>query len=217
MDIADLVLENAEVALVIENYFTSDGHGHRYDGYLTFGAEAGRRSVVVMLCEFENRALLTDGWQDATVVTYAGLVSKLWEHVQGDRDYRRRYPEQCVFIEHLNRRFAGGTVLTNKDTLLGFVDVMCRAGLAGEYGAVKQESAAVRVADRLREEAIQQYTESRELLQRVKQNLRTYGAAHLRGQVNEVLGEDRITDVRASWQGRWQCGRLPSGAALDPR
>jgi len=32
-DIADLVLEGEHERLVIENYFTSDGHGHSYDHY----------------------------------------------------------------------------------------------------------------------------------------------------------------------------------------
>src|SRR6476660_4514773 len=41
MDIADLVLENASTTIVIENYFTSDGHGHSYEGYRAFGARDG--------------------------------------------------------------------------------------------------------------------------------------------------------------------------------
>src|SRR4029077_17449558 len=98
MDIADLVLENASTAIVIENYFTSDGHGHSYEGYRAFGARGGRRSIVVMLCEMEDRSALTVGWQEAPVVTYAPLLTKLAVEVRNDSAYQRSYPEQCTFI-----------------------------------------------------------------------------------------------------------------------
>lgn len=37
MDIADLVLEDDHTRIVVENYYTSFGHGHSYERYLEFG------------------------------------------------------------------------------------------------------------------------------------------------------------------------------------
>ncbi|MGP5606750.1 PD-(D/E)XK nuclease family protein [Arthrobacter rhombi] len=63
-DIADLVLESDATVLVVENYFTSDGPGHSYDGYLAYGLRPtaygrrdGRRGVVVLLCRDGDEAL----------------------------------------------------------------------------------------------------------------------------------------------------------------
>ncbi|MGP5196196.1 PD-(D/E)XK nuclease family protein [Arthrobacter rhombi] len=63
-DIADLVLESDATVLVVENYFTSDGHAHSYDGYLAYGLRPtayglrdGRRGVFVLLCRDGDEAL----------------------------------------------------------------------------------------------------------------------------------------------------------------
>ena len=42
MDIADLVLEDHDTVIVVENYYTSSGHGHSYEGYLEFGKRGGQ-------------------------------------------------------------------------------------------------------------------------------------------------------------------------------
>ena len=55
-DIADLVLTSDDAVLVVENYFTSDGHGHSYAGYLRFGQFDGRQSGVVLLCRIRTLA-----------------------------------------------------------------------------------------------------------------------------------------------------------------
>ena len=34
----------------MENFESSDGHGHDYHRYLAYGAAGGRQSVVVLLC-----------------------------------------------------------------------------------------------------------------------------------------------------------------------
>ena len=77
-DIADLILEDEKTVLVIENYYTSSGHGHSYDGYLSFGQREGKRSVVVLLCVTGNSAEQIDGWEEASVVTYSSSYGDWW-------------------------------------------------------------------------------------------------------------------------------------------
>lgn len=57
-DIADLVLINDQAVIVVENYFTSDGHGHSYDRYLQYGQRRSNRgSGVVLLCQDRDSSL----------------------------------------------------------------------------------------------------------------------------------------------------------------
>ena len=84
-DIADLVLESEAAVIVVENYFTSDGHGHSYSGYLAFSVRDGKRGAVALLCRNEDVSLQTAGWEDAAVLTYGKLAERLLEHVGGDR------------------------------------------------------------------------------------------------------------------------------------
>lgn len=56
-DIADIVLSSPEAAVVVENFGTSDGHGHDYRRYLALGTAGGRAAAVVLLCE--RRALIS--------------------------------------------------------------------------------------------------------------------------------------------------------------
>ena len=60
-DIADLVLKNDDAVIVVENYFTSDGHGHSYDGYLRFSQRDGRRGAVVLLCADRGQLAANEG------------------------------------------------------------------------------------------------------------------------------------------------------------
>ena len=92
MDIADLVLEDHDTVVVVENYYTSSGHGHAYDRYLRFGERGGKRSLVVLLCENENSTEQTDGWENAPVVTYTTLVEKLFRYVENNGDFRYTLP-----------------------------------------------------------------------------------------------------------------------------
>lgn len=204
MDIADLVLEDDRTVLVVENYYISDGHGHSYDGYRSFGAREGKDSVVVMLCGEMNASGLTDGWENAPVVTYHRLVDWLIDHIEKDVHYQAAYPEQCTFIRHLHRTFAEG-LLVNDDTLIGFVEAMCRTGEAGRFGANSQATVAVAFADTLREQAMVQYGDSRQLLARVKETLKAYGTQHLRHQINAVMGTEFVGAASASYKGiyRW--------------
>ena len=83
-DIADIVLTNARASVVVENYESSDGHGHDYCQYLAHGAVGGKQSVVVLLCARRQSHRQTNGWEQAVVVTYAELLEGLKGHVAGD-------------------------------------------------------------------------------------------------------------------------------------
>lgn len=132
-DIADLVLESEDVVIVIENYFTSDGHGHSYSGYLAFSVRDGRRGVVALLCRDEDVSLQTLGWEDAAVLTYGKLAERLLEHVGGDRAYQRKNPDAYAFIEQLHRKFVRGRGRVGDQEVLNFVVAMCNTGEVRRY------------------------------------------------------------------------------------
>jgi hypothetical protein len=201
-DIADIVLDGSQTTIVVENYFSSDGHGHSYYGYRSYGARQTQRSVVVLLCEQEIRSALTDGWQNAPVVLYSTLLTELLEHVHQHSGYRSEHVEQVHFIENMHRHFTNRMAVTmNRDGLISFVDAMCRGGEADSYGAQRPEEAARRLGDRLREEAIQRFGESRELLGKTKSILRSYCAATLGAQVNQAMGAEVLGEVYVRWSG----------------
>ncbi len=214
-DIADLVLEADTTVLVVENYYTSDPHGHSFEGYRSFGARSGKRSVVVMLCQSVNLTLLTCGWENAAVVTYSSLLEQLIRHVEGDELYQRTRPQQCAFFSHMHNHFVKGQQM-NDDGLIRFINAMCITGEAERFRP-GTESAAVNFADMLRERAKEQFGESRELLQRGKATLKTYCLGVLKAQVNEALGDQRITDVSANYSGiyQWTINFLPVEPALE--
>ena len=202
-DIADLILEDEETLLVVENYYTSSGHGHSYYGYKSFGEREGKTCVVVLLCATRNSAEQSEGWEKASVVTYSRLAQRLMNHVASDERYQRDCAAQYSFIDQMHKRFVKGRKM-NDDALIDFIDAMCRTGEAGRYGLRPIEPAAVQFADELREQAKAQFDESRELLQRAKAALKNYASEFLKGQVNEELGHEYITDVRARFQGSYE-------------
>lgn len=201
-DIADIVLDGAQTTIVVENYFTSDGHGHGYRTYLGFGARQTGNSVVVLLCEHEIRSALADGWEQAPVVLYSMLMEELLAYVRQHRGYRDEHIEQYHFIENMHRHFTNRMAVSmNRDGLVSFVDAMCRGGEADVFGQTRSDEAARQLGDRLREEAIQRFGESRELLGKAKQILRSYCEATLREQVNDAMGAEVLGDIYAAWRG----------------
>lgn len=203
MDIADLVLEDHETVVVVENYYTSSGHGHAYERYLRFGARGGKRSLVVLLCENENRAEQTDGWENAPVVTYTALVEKLFRHVENNGDFRHTYPQQYSFISQMRRHFVKGMRVNDED-LVDFIDALCKTGEARHFGTQSKEDAAINFGDHLREEAVRRFEEGRELLRRIKRKLRDYGEGTLKPQVNAALNEQYVGEVSARFQGIYE-------------
>lgn len=107
-DIADIILTSQHDSIVIENYEVSDGHGHSYDKYLAHGSTRGRRAVVVLLCVRHEAYLMTGGWENAIVVTYAELLEDLRDHIATDRTWRKSNPRQHFFIRELIQHFTKG-------------------------------------------------------------------------------------------------------------
>jgi len=203
MDIADLVLEDHDTVVVIENYYTSSGHGHNYDAYLKFGDRGGKRGLVVLLCENENRTELTKGWENARVVTYTTLVEKLFHYVENNGDFRKTYPQQYSFISQMQRHFVKGKRVNDED-LVDFIDALCKTGEARHFGTQRNQDAAINFGDHLREEAVRRFEEGRDLLRRLKRKLRDYGEGTLKPQVNAALNEQYVGEVSAKYQGSYE-------------
>lgn len=55
-DIADLVLDSSAARIVVENFHTSDGHGHSFEKYEEYSTQDGRQGTVVLLCRDEDRS-----------------------------------------------------------------------------------------------------------------------------------------------------------------
>lgn len=152
-DIADLVLSNDDAVIVVENYFTSDGHGHSYDRYSRFSDRDGQRVAVVLLCADQDSSRLTGGWENASVVTYGALLERLRDEITRDRRYQQEHPEPYAFIEQMHRKFVKGRGGVEDDQVLEFVTAMCRTGAAERYGEKNQDSAAERFANEVAKQA----------------------------------------------------------------
>lgn len=215
-DIADIVLDGGNTTIVIENYWTSDGHGHNYDGYLEYGARLSGRSVVVLLCEVEARTSLAGGWEQAPVVLYATLLDDVAEHVRSLATYRTQNVEQFYFIENMHRHFTNRTALSmDRESLVTFIDALCRGGEAEKFGATKQDDVARELGDRLREEAVQRYGEGRDLLGRAKGVLRDYCIATLARQLNDSIGRETYSSAETPWRGQYQWTVIMAAPEMD--
>ena len=203
-DIADILLESDDAVLVIENYFTSDGHGHHYDTYLGFGGLGGRDSGVVLLCRDWDRSRLTNKWEKASVVTYGALIEQLHTEVSRDRHYQRKHPDSFSFIDQLHRKYVKGRSPMDDRQVLDFVTTMCTTGEARRYQTQPQQIAAQQFAADVAQAATERFLESRDLLLRIKQLLRRYGDNVLRHQLNETLGEGFVSPASVNMVGRYQ-------------
>lgn len=203
-DIADILLESDKAVLVIENYFTSDGHVHGYDTYLGFGGLGGRDSGVVLLCRDRDNSLLTKGWEKASVVTYGALIEQLHTEVRRDRHYQRKHPDSFSFIDQLHRKYVKGRSPMDDRQVLDFVTTMCTTGEAQRYQTKSPQVAAKQFAEDVAQAANERFLESRDLLLRIKQLLRRYGDNVLRHQLNETLGEGFVSPASVKMVGRYQ-------------
>lgn len=203
-DIADLVLEGDESVLVIENYFTTDGHGHHYQRYLAHGAREGKRARVVLLCGKVQSHLLTNDWDQAAVVTYGSVIDRLYSQLSGDRGYRTAHPEAFAFIEQIHRKFTEGAGPVDDSNVLDFVVAMCATGEARRYQSTPVEAATKQFATDLAAQARERFGEGRDLLMEVKGRLRDFSGAVLVGQLNDVLGEGAAVKAVANLQGLYQ-------------
>lgn len=204
-DVADLVLQNDETALVIENYFTSDGHGHSFDNYLEYGKRTGKRTLVVLLCEVvDEAAQLNSGWKDAVVVTYRELVDPLFDQAARDEGGNQHRQDVQAFIRHIHDKFGSRRPNVADENTLKFIKEMCASSEALRYQAQKPEQAAEQFAKDFATQAKEQFAKSREVLLRVKSELKSYCGRELKQALNQTYGREFVTQVSANWQGLYQ-------------
>jgi hypothetical protein len=203
-DIADIVLESSGVSIVVENYITSDGHGHDYYRYLAYATNRRPRGLVVLLCRDEDASLQTLGWQDAVVLTYETLVTSLREVLEPDGAYRKNHSEAYSFIDQMFRKFVTRKGPVADDSVLDFITAMCVSGEARRYQEAKQDAAAERFASDLALQARERFGEGREVLQRVKKLLKNFSSGPLTSQLSETLGEGVVGKVDANYAGIYQ-------------
>lgn len=216
-DIADIVLENESSVIVIENYETSDGHGHSYEGYLKYGRRDGKRSAVALLCAEENKNLQTHGWEHAPVITYERFLDQLIAELDSDSTYASRNPEQYAFINQMHRKYARGKGRMSDKDVLDFVTAMCATGEARRYQEQSRDLAAERFASDIAQQARERFGEGREAMQRVKTHLRAYGSRVLSKQLNATLGSGFVERVNANYSGIYQWTiSFETGDATNP-
>ncbi|MGO1543157.1 MAG: PD-(D/E)XK nuclease family protein [Gulosibacter sp.] len=203
-DIADIVLTAPHESVVIENFGTSDGHGHDYEGYLAHGALGGRRSVVVLLCIRKESGLRTDGWEQAIVLAYAELLSDLQDHIRSDRKWRRDHPQQYFFVRQLVDNFVEGPSAVSAEDRIEFIKTMCETGESARYGQRPQDAAAEQFAETVAQHAKQQFEQGRETLATVKRRLRSYTETCILSQLNENASKPFATAVKANHVGAWE-------------
>lgn len=203
-DIADIVLTRSDARVVIENFGTSDGHGHDFQNYLAHGRANGRRAAVVLLCIRHEPALQRDGWQDAAVVTYASVLGDLKAAIAKDTAWRRGHQQQHSFLHELFQHFLEGTTAMSVDERIGFLKVMCETGESARYGYKHQESASSEFAALVADHARRQFDDGRKTLAEVKRALKNYGTHTLMDQVNDRLPAGKVIRVEARFAGQWE-------------
>lgn len=203
-DIADIVLTHRDARVVIENFGTSDGHGHDYHHYLTHGRAGGRQGVVVLLCVRHEPHRQVDGWQDAVVTTYAEVLEDLRALVSGDAAWQRRHVPQHFFLTELFSHFLEGPSSMTLGDRLDFLKMMCDTGESDRFGYRPQDTAAAEFANLVAQHARQQFDEGRKTLAQVKRALKGYANQTLKGQLNERLRRGQVTAIDARFVGKWE-------------
>lgn len=204
-DIADIVLTSPQASLVIENFETSDGHGHDYNGYLAFGIGGGqKRCVVVLLCAMYEASRQTNGWQEATIVTYSDLLGELHGIITNDGTWQRTHEPQHFFIRQIIEHFVEGPKIMSDDERLAFIKAMCETGESARYGHRPHERAAEDFAQLMAQHAKRQFQEGRSTLAKAKQSLKLFAERHLVAQLNTALGGKHVTSVGANFVGQWE-------------
>ena len=204
MDIADIVLSRQDAAVVIENYGTSDGHGHDYHRYLAHAVGPGRAAAVALLCHRRAAHRQRDGWEKAVVATYAEVLGDLRAHVARDPSWCRRHPEQLFFIQQMIDHFVEGPAAVNPDDQISFIKAMCETGESARYGYRSQDRATQEFADLVAEHARRQLEDSRKTLATVKAGLQGFARTTLTEQVNKKVETGQVQKVEAKLKGIWQ-------------
>lgn len=204
MDIADIVLSRQDAAVVIENYWTADGHGHDFHRYLAYAVGPGRAGAVVLLCHRREAHRQRDGWEKAVVVTYAEVLGDLHAHVDRDPWWCERHPDQFFFIQQMIDHFVEGPAAVNPDDQISFIKAMCETGESARYGYRSQDRATQEFADLVAEHARRQLEDSRKTLATVKAGLQAFARTTLTDQVNEKVERGEVQKIEAKLKGIWQ-------------
>ena len=211
-DIADIVLSSAQANLVVENFQSSDGHGHDYYRYLAHGTAGGKQGVVVLLCARRDPHLQRDGWEQAVVITYGDLLESLKAHIARDAAWRRTHQQQSFFIDQLLEHFLEGTGGMSHEERIAFIKAMCDTGESERYGHRPHEVAAQEFAELLAQHAKRQFEEGRKTLSLVKTTLKRFCEQTLVPQLNTALETNQFTAVDARFGGQWEwCVTLRRG------
>lgn len=204
-DIADIVLTRRDARVVIENYGTSDGHGHKYTNYRDFGTQDDRRAAVVLLCiRHDKNRQEESGWGDAVVITYATLLGDLRDLISEDRSWSKANRQQLFFLEQLFDHFLEGPSAMSLDDRLAFLKTMCETGESARYGYRPQDSASEEFANLIAQHARQQFDDGRKILGQIKKALQSYATQTLTKQLNDDLSTGQVTRVDARYQGKWE-------------
>jgi len=203
-DIADVVLSCAQASIVVENFESSDGHGHDYQRYLAYGTAGGKQAVVVLLCARRDPHLQTDGWEQAQVITYADLLTPLKSYVVGDAAWRRAHTQQHFFIRQLLEHFMEGYEIMSEEERILFIKAMCETGESARYGHRPHEAAAQQFSELLAQHAKRQFEEGRKTLARVKRMLKRFAAQTLVDQANAVLETKEFASADSRFVGQWE-------------
>lgn len=203
-DIADIVLTHDEAAIVIENFHTSDGHGHSYEKYLSHGAAGGRRGVVVLLCITRALHGMRDGWENALVITYAEALADLRAHLGNEPRWRQHHEKQHFFINQMFDHFLEGPATVDLEDRIAFMTAMCETGESIRYSYRPNEVAAEEFAAVMADHARQQFEDGRSLLFEVKGALTSFARSTLVDQVNETRSERPIERVTSNYVFSWR-------------
>ena len=204
MDIADIVLSRPDASVVIENYATSDGHGHDYHRYLAHGGAGGRASAVVLLCHRRETHLQRGGWEKAAVVTYEEVLDDLQAHIARDPSWCRRYPDQLFFIRQMIQHFVKGPAAVDVEDQIAFIRTMCETRESARYGYRPRDRVAQEFSDLVAEHARRQFEDSFKTLATVKDRLRSFARTVLVEQVNGRIASGPIEKVLTRFVGQWE-------------
>lgn len=204
-DIADLVLENDSARIVIENYITSDGHGHSYENYSRYSKEdPAKTGLVVLLCRDEDPNLLKKGWEDAVVVTYDILLKRLCEILDVDKKYQENNLEAYSFIKQMYAKFSKERIKMEDLDALSFVATMCQADQAGLYQIKQVDRAADQFATEMADTAKNYFRSGRSVLNEIKGKLYSFCKSALTDQLNKTLEENFVHNVSIRGVGLYQ-------------
>jgi uncharacterized membrane-anchored protein len=204
LDIADIVLENENSRIVIENYSLSDGHGHDYRNYLRYANSEQKQGIVVMLCINITDSALQDGWQEAKIITYSRLVDALHYELSAMTAYQSINQDAYIFLKHLHQKYGSGNMKKQEQNTLNFITAMCETGEAIRYQKRPQEPVASQFAQDMAEQLEQHYLNSRELLFKIKAQVKAYCIGELSSQFAQSNEMGKISDVQMPFSGIYQ-------------